>query len=506
MKKIILSLVLTLILFGCTNNFQTKENTNEQFTIGSSINKLEQAKSPEIIEIKDKTIFNLKASIIEKELNGNKLKMYAYNNMIPGPTFKVKQNSNIKINFTNNIDQNTTIHWHGLRHNVKDDGVPGISQDPIKPGESYSYNLFFPDAGIYWYHPHIREDIQQEGGLAGNIIVEPLEEDYYNKVDKEEIIVLDDILLTDGQIEPFGKEHSNFAIMGRFGNNLLINGDTNYNLELNKGEVVRFYITNVANVRPFNLSFEGAKIKLIGSDLGKYEKETFVDSIIIAPAERYIIEVKFEESKEYKIFNINPVKTYDLGKIKVKENNTKEIEFEKLKSNNEVVEDINKFREYFNKKPDYNLDLTIDMPNMKMMHNMEEPEKIEWEDDMGVMNLISDSSDITWIIKDSKSKKKNMDFMMKAKVGDKLKIRLFNDPKSMHPMQHPIHLHGQRFLVLSENGIPNNNLVWKDTVLVQTGSTIEILVDVTNPGEWMMHCHIAEHLESGMMTALEVKE
>src|SRR3989338_3726445 len=339
MKKIILSLVLTLILFGCTNNFQTKENTNEQFTIGSSINKLEQAKSPEIIEIKDKTIFNLKASIIEKELNGNKLKMYAYNNMIPGPTFKVKQNSNIKINFTNNIDQNTTIHWHGLRHNVKDDGVPGISQDPIKPGESYSYNLFFPDAGIYWYHPHIREDIQQEGGLAGNIIVEPLEEDYYNKVDKEEIIVLDDILLTDGQIEPFVKEHSNFAIMGRFGNNLLINGDTNYNLELNKGEVVRFYITNVANVRPFNLSFEGAKIKLIGSDLGKYEKETFVDSIIIAPAERYIIEVKFEESKEYKIFNINPVKTYDLGKIKVKENNTKEIEFEKLKSNNEVVED-----------------------------------------------------------------------------------------------------------------------------------------------------------------------
>ncbi len=73
-------------------------------------------------------------------------------------------------------------------------------------------------------------------------------------------------------------------------------------------------------------------------------------------------------------------------------------------------------------------------------------------------------------------------------------------------MQHPIHLHGQRFLVLSENGILNDNLVWKDTVLVPIGSTIEILVDVTNPGEWMMHCHIAEHLESGMMTSLEVEE
>jgi len=85
-----------------------------------------------------------------------------------------------------------------------------------------------------------------------------------------------------------------------------------------------------------------------------------------------------------------------------------------------------------------------------------------------------------------------------------IKIRIFNDPKSMHPMQHPIHLHGQRFLVLRSNQQENENLVWKDTVLIKNGETVDLLVDITNPGEWVLHCHIAEHLESGMMAGLKV--
>jgi FtsP/CotA-like multicopper oxidase with cupredoxin domain len=72
-------------------------------------------------------------------------------------------------------------------------------------------------------------------------------------------------------------------------------------------------------------------------------------------------------------------------------------------------------------------------------------------------------------------------------------------------MQHPIHFHGQRFLVLSDNGIENNDLVWKDTTLVPAGHTVDILLDVTNPGDWMFHCHIAEHLSNGMMGLLKVQ-
>jgi len=130
---------------------------------------------------------------------------------------------------------------------------------------------------------------------------------------------------------------------------------------------------------------------------------------------------------------------------------------------------------------------------------------IEWEDDMAAMNRASTTQTINWMIVDRDTTKTNMKIDWKFKVGDKVKIRIVNDGTSMHPMQHPLHLHGQQFLVLSRNGVPNDNLVWKDTVMVGAGEIVDILVDMTNPGEWMAHCHIAEHLEDGMMFAFSVK-
>ena len=146
--------------------------------------------------------------------------------------------------------------------------------------------------------------------------------------------------------------------------------------------------------------------------------------------------------------------------------------------------------------------------NSEMDNMMEEDEDhkttIEWEDEMEMMNKMSTSESLTWVLQDS-NKNKNMDIDLDFKVGDKVKIRLFNDPNSKHPMQHPIHFHGQRFLVLEKDGVKSDNLVWKDTVLVPVGSSVDILLDVTNPGEWMAHCHIAEHLEAGMMMSFNVE-
>ena len=105
-------------------------------------------------------------------------------------------------------------------------------------------------------------------------------------------------------------------------------------------------------------------------------------------------------------------------------------------------------------------------------------------------------------MKDKVTGEENPNFQ--AKVGDIKKIRIFNDPSSPHPMQHPIHEHGQRFVVLSVDGKPNDNMVWKDTVLVPAGSTIDILVFFTDPGKWMWHCHIPEHLEAGMTASFTV--
>jgi len=123
----------------------------------------------------------------------------------------------------------------------------------------------------------------------------------------------------------------------------------------------------------------------------------------------------------------------------------------------------------------------------------------------GFLLLLSTTDSVKWKLTDTDTKKENMDIAWKFKKGDMVKIKVFNDPKSMHPMQHPLHIHGQRFVVLTTNGVPSDNLAWKDTTLIQTGDTVELLVEMTNPGKWMFHCHIPEHMESGMMGTFEVE-
>jgi FtsP/CotA-like multicopper oxidase with cupredoxin domain len=113
---------------------------------------------------------------------------------------------------------------------------------------------------------------------------------------------------------------------------------------------------------------------------------------------------------------------------------------------------------------------------------------------------------VHWILLDPDTGKSNMDIGWEFQVGDVVKIRIFNDPETIHPMNHPFHVHGQRYLVLSLDGVLNENLVWKDTAIIPVGTTMDILIDITNPGEWMMHCHIAEHLHAGMMTSFTVTE
>jgi len=327
---------------------------------------LEIAKASEVIELKDGDTFDLSIDIIQKEIAGQAIRMFGYNGQIPGPILKVEQNSIILVNVLNNLDVETTVHWHGLRLENEFDGNPGVTMETQKPGESFQYKLDFVDEGVYWYHPHVREDYQQEMGLYGNILVSPIEDDYYNSVNKEIPIILDDILIVDDGMFPFFKDFGNHGLGGRWGNIMLINGDDNYKLDVTTGEVVRFYITNVANTRLFDFSIPGVQIKLIGSDIGSYEKEEFVDSVIISPSERYTIEVIFEEQGEYQLKSITPQNELTLGKIKVSGDpvtleNDFSGEFYSLRENEYVTEDINNFRQYFDKEVDVNIKLSVEV-------------------------------------------------------------------------------------------------------------------------------------------------
>jgi len=129
---------------------------------------------------------------------------------------------------------------------------------------------------------------------------------------------------------------------------------------------------------------------------------------------------------------------------------------------------------------------------------------VEWSGTMPMMNWTSTAHSLEWVLRDPDTGRENLGIDWRFEVGDVVKIRLHNERNTLHAMQHPIHLHGQRFLVVEQDGVRNDNLVWKDTALIPVGSTVDLLLDVSNPGAWMLHCHIAEHLEAGMKMLFHV--
>ncbi len=481
--------------------------------------KLENANKTEVVELKNWDTYTMEVTQVKKEIWNKEVVMLAYNGSIPWPIIKVAKNSEITLKFINKVKNlETTLHSHWVRVDETSDGTPiemMWKQKIMKYWETFEYKLKFPDEWIYWYHPHVKEELQQELWLYGNYLVEPTDPNYWSKVNREETLILDDILLDNDKIEAFSDSFTNYTLMWRFWNTIMINGETNYQLEAKKWEVIRMYFTNASNTRPYNITIPWAKIKLVWWDNSKYEKEEFIDSFIISTWERYVVEAYFENGWEYKIQNKTPNKTYDLWKVIVSDESVKDSykkEFETLRTNQDVISDIDKFRPYFDKANDKAITLTIGKKWQKWWETMmwmwgnNDKAWIEWEDTMNQMNKSSNSDLMEWKIIEDSTKKENMDIDWKFKVWDKVKIKIFNDGNSMHPMQHPIHFHWQRFLVISENGKKPNNLVWKDTAMVKTWEYIEVLVDMSNPWDWMSHCHIAEHLMSWMMMYFSVEK
>ena len=187
------------------------------------------------------------------------------------------------------------MHWHGLRLENRYDGTHE-TQEPIPVGGSFTARVPFPDPGVYWYHPHIREDYGQELGLYGNVIVVPADPDYWPPVHRELALTLDDVLIEDGQIAAFSPDETTYAAMGRFGNVLLVAGEPELALTAQAGEVVRLYLTNTANTRVFKVELPGARMKLVGGDSGRVEHEQFVEEVVLAPSERVVVDVLFEHA------------------------------------------------------------------------------------------------------------------------------------------------------------------------------------------------------------------
>ena len=167
---------------------------------------LPDATGTQTVELGDGGRLELRAGPVRKRLGEAAVRMLAYNGSIPGPTLRVAQGAEVTVDFTNAADVETTVHWHGLRLDNRYDGVPhgehrGM-QAPIPVGGGFAYRLRFPDPGVYWYHPHVREDYTQELGLYGNILVAPRDPGYWAPVNRELVLVLDDVLLKGDQDRP----------------------------------------------------------------------------------------------------------------------------------------------------------------------------------------------------------------------------------------------------------------------------------------------------------------
>ena len=546
---------------------------------------------PLIVEIPDDDTFELRIAPVAHQLGADRVRMLAYNGTIPGPTLRVRQGSEITVHVRNDADTDATVHWHGLRLDNAYDGVPHETQAPIPIGGEFSYRLRFPDPGLYWYHPHIREDYGLDMGLYGNIVVDPVDDDYWPPVDREHVVTLDDVLVEDGRIAAFNVDGPTHVAMGRFGNVMLTAGDTEVALSAAAGEVVRFYFTNTANTRLFNIALPGARMKLIGGDSGRYEHETFVDEVLLAPSERAVVDAVYDRPGTFHLEHRTPGHTHVLGTMTVTDavaGQPATAQFETLRTAAELTAERAHLEADRTRQPDKTLafeslmpllygdpdtvadtwtcpmhpDVISDVPGscpscgmklvptapaapstwtcpmhpevvsagpgscpscgMKLIpataapprgdshphdHGHHVPDGLEWEDLMPEINRASDSCNMTWKLVDRETGFENWHIDWTFQVGDRVKIRLENGMDQDHPMHHPFHVHGAgRFLVLARDGEPDDNLVWKDTVLVRAGETVDILLDVTNEGLWMAHCHIAEHNQAGMMFSFRVTE
>ena len=403
---------------------------------------------------------------------GEPLRMMTYNGVFPGPLLEANVGDLVIVHMKNSLDEPTTVHWHGLRIPDVMDGTPRV-QIPIQPGETFTYTFQVPDAGSFWYHPHIRSDIQIERGLYGPIIVRDPNEP---KVDAERIVIVDDILLNESgdDLEPFSALR--FGMHGRMGNLLLSNGRADSaaieHAPVALGTVERWRIFNTSNARTFVLTVDGtADAKVVGTDGGAVEPYA-LDWLLVPIGQRYDVLVTHGVYDEAQVTAHLPA----------------------LDENNEVVQVP---------VPLYRVGIDRDLESVANRVVWPEVDLSEFSEraidesvEIALAGYATDTG-ISWTVNGLEDP---MEPIFTFKKGDTVEITLKNETGP----EHPFHLHGQFFEIVDDGRYFTSQPGLKDTVLVPGNTELKIRAYFDNPGHWMAHCHILEHAALGMMSEILV--
>ncbi len=416
--------------------------------------------------------FDLVAAPASLELiDGHVVDVWAYNGQVPGPTFRVRLGDTVRVRFTNRLPQETTVHWHGVRVPNGMDGVPNLTQPPIAPGGSFVYEFTPKDAGTFWFHPHVRSSEQVERGLYGVLVVEDAQPPPFSR---DLVWVVDDWLLDEsGQI--FAQFNTPHDLMhdGRWGNFVTVNGRTDTTLLVRAGERIRLRLLNASNGRVYLPDFGGLDARIIAVDGLYAARPVDARNFELAPGNRIDLDLRLSDATSAR---------YD------------------------VVD------RFYAAQPNRLASIVVDgivdaAPPFASPAHAQVP---RWAS--GVRAPIAQTfrlnsrrggeHGIEWTINDRAFAGHDHAAppAMVMQADRFVHLQFVNESFRLHP----IHLHGMFFRLLARNGAPVDEPFFRDTVLVHGKETIDIGLVPRDAGDWMMHCHILEHAEAGMMTTLRV--
>jgi FtsP/CotA-like multicopper oxidase with cupredoxin domain len=405
-----------------------------------------------------------------------------YNQSIPGPLIRIPQGRESIIRLHNSLDEPTSVHWHGLRIDNAMDGVPDITQPPVMPGQQFEYRLKPPDAGTYWYHTHMRSWAQLALGLAGVMIVE---EDEPPTVDQDIVFAIDDWRLDrDLQMDSasFGSMHD-WSHGGRLGNYITVNGKAEPVFEVASGERIRLRLVNIANARIMNLLFSESEISVVAVD--GQPVEPFVPKsgrVVLAPGQRadLIIDMTADPGSRSAIEVVIGEYAYVVADFVYREKARRE---HKLDAALRLPDNpVNRIR-----LPDEFMHVPLHMEGGAMggMRSATFEGK-----EMGIRELVQNQK--VWALNGIVGMPAEP--LFRVRRGTAISLDVHND----NGWPHAMHIHGHHFIHDREPGL------WRDTTLFQRGERGAMQFVADNPGKWLIHCHMVEHMAGGMLTWFEV--